>query len=157
MKILVCSDSHGHMGGLVEAVEREAPDRIFFLGDHYQDGKELAALYPNIPIDIVRGNCDWGPGPDLVMVEAEGVRFLLTHGHLYRAKAGTQHLRLIGKEQGADVVCYGHTHVRYMDTPTGEAMLFNPGSIGGVRAPESYGILEVQGGHCTGKLQRLSC
>ena len=76
MKILVFSDSHGAMGKMVEAMEHERPHHVFFLGDHYRDGIELSQLYPDIPMDIVRGNCDWGKGPDLRVVELEGVRFL---------------------------------------------------------------------------------
>ena len=92
MKILVFSDSHGAMGKMVEAMEHERPHHVFFLGDHYRDGIELSELYPDIPMDIVRGNCDWGKGPDLRVVELEGVRFLLTHGHLQYVKSGLDEL-----------------------------------------------------------------
>ena len=49
MKILVFSDSHGRLGHMVEAMERERPHRVFFLGDHYRDGQALADAYPDIP------------------------------------------------------------------------------------------------------------
>ena len=49
---------------MIDAVEREKPDRIFFLGDHYRDGEALADLYPQIPMTAVRSNCDWGLAPD---------------------------------------------------------------------------------------------
>lgn len=153
MKILVFSDSHERLGLMIEAVDRERPDHIFFLGDHYRDGEELSALYPRIPMNAVRGNCDWGPGPDEKVVELEGVRFLLTHGHLYGAKAGAGGLISAGRRAGVDMVCYGHTH-RAEYTPAGDGLwLFNPGTAGGVHARAGYGVLIVEQGKVTGALK----
>ena len=67
---------------MVAAVEEEQPDHVFFLGDNLRDGKALAKLYPGIPMELLRGNCDFGPGADELVVELEGVRFLLVHAWL---------------------------------------------------------------------------
>ena len=145
MKILVFSDSHGAMGKMVEAMEHERPHHVFFLGDHYRDGIELSQLYPDIPMDIVRGNCDWGKGPDLRVVELEGVRFLLTHGHLQYVKSGLDELLQEAKNRQVQVACFGHTHlakVVYLDG----IYLMNPGSAGGCHAREGYGVIEALGG-----------
>ena len=83
MKIIVFSDSHGKLDWMIAALEMERPDHIFFLGDHERDGWDLSRLYPMIPLNAVKGNCDFGPGLEDWVVELEGVRFLLTHGHLY--------------------------------------------------------------------------
>lgn len=145
MKILVFSDSHGAMGKMVEAMEHERPHHVFFLGDHYRDGIELYELYPDIPMDIVRGNCDWGKGPDLRVVELEGVRFLLTHGHLQYVKSGLDELLQEAKNRQVQVACFGHTHLAKVVYRDG-IYLMNPGSAGGCHAREGYGVIEALGG-----------
>lgn len=145
MKILVFSDSHGSMGKMVEAMEQERPDHVFCLGDHNKDGLELSAMYPDVPMDVVRGNCDWGKGPDLKVVELEGVRFLITHGHLQHVKYGLDELLEAGLQRQVNVICFGHTHRAKIVYRQGIYML-NPGSVGGERAPESYGVIEVCNG-----------
>ena len=142
MKILVFSDSHGSMGKMVEAMEHERPQHVFFLGDHYRDGQELASLYPHVSMDLVRGNCDWGKAPDLQLVELEGVRFLLTHGHLQSVKSGLRELIEEGLRQQVQVVCYGHTHLAKVVYQQG-LYLMNPGTVGGCRAREGYGVIQV--------------
>ena len=145
MKILVFSDSHGAMGKMVEAMEHERPHHVFFLGDHYRDGIELSQLYPDIPMDVVRGNCDWGKGPDLRVVELEGVRFLLTHGHLQYVKSGLDELLQEAKNRQVQVACFGHTHLAKVVYRDG-IYLMNPGSAGGCNAREGYGVIEALGG-----------
>lgn len=145
MKILVFSDSHGAMGKMVEAMEHERPHHVFFLGDHYRDGIELSQLYPDIPMDVVRGNCDWGKGPDLRVVELEGVRFLLTHGHLQYVKSGLDELLQEAKNRQVQVACFGHTHLAKVVYRDG-IYLMNPGSAGGCHAREGYGVIEALGG-----------
>ncbi len=131
---------------MAAAVERERPDRVFFLGDNLRDGQALSGRYPHIPMDVLRGNCDWEPGPDELLVEVEGVRFLLVHGHLQRAKSGLDGLLAAGRQAGADMVCFGHTH-RGLNLPAGDGpWLFNPGTAGGVRARPGYGVVEVEAG-----------
>ena len=152
MKILVCSDSHGRLGYMIDAVEREKPDRIFFLGDHYRDGEALANLYPQIPMTAVRGNCDWGLAPDEEEILLDGVRFLLTHGHRYDCKSGLGGLISEGLRRGVDMVCFGHTH-QALHVQGGEGLwLFNPGTAGGVHNREGYGVLIVSNGTVTGRL-----
>ena len=145
MKILVFSDSHGRLDLMLDAMEQERPRRVFFLGDNYRDGEDLAAAYPDIPVDMVVGNCDFCPGPDELLVEVEGVRFLLTHGHRYHAKFGTKKLAEAGKEKGAAMVCFGHTH-EALNMPERGVWLFNPGTAGGVHNRPGYGVIVVDGG-----------
>ena len=152
LKILVCSDSHGHLGCMVEAVEKENPGHIFFLGDHYRDSLALAELYPHIPVTAVRGNCDWGDGPDEEEVLLGGVRFLLTHGHRYGCKVGLGGLISEGRRRGVDMVCFGHTHQALHVQADERLWLFNPGTAGGVHNREGYGILVAERGKVTGRL-----
>ena len=145
MKILVFSDSHGRLGLMLDAIEKERPRRIFFLGDNYRDGEDLASAWPDVPVDMVKGNCDFCPGPDELLVEAGGVRFLLTHGHRYGAKSGTDRLAEAGKRMGAAMVCFGHTH-EALNMPERGVWLFNPGTAGGVHNRPGYGVILADGG-----------
>lgn len=152
MKIIVFSDSHGRLDLMIAAMEEEHPDRIFFLGDHERDGQRLAALYPEVPASIVRGNCDYSGGTAELMVELDGVRFLLTHGHLHRAKQGYALLREAGREALADMVCFGHTH-QALNERSG-VWLFNPGTIGGPYGQRtSYGVIRVGNGILTATIK----
>ena len=145
MKILVFSDSHGRLGLMVDAVEKERPQRVFFLGDNYRDGQALADAYPEVPMELVRGNCDWDKAPDELVVEAGGVRFLLTHGHRYHVKGGTGQLVRAARDKGAAVACFGHTHDA-LNMPDHGVLLFNPGTAGGVNARAGYGLIVADGG-----------
>ena len=145
MKILVFSDSHGRLGPMMDAMERERPQRVFFLGDCYRDGEALADACPDVPMELVRGNCDWDKAPDELILEAGGVRFLLTHGHRYYVKSGTGHLARAAKEKGVDVVCFGHTH-EGLNMPRRGVWLFNPGSAGGIHSRVGYGVILVENG-----------
>lgn len=129
-----------------EAVEQERPDGIFFLGDCIRDGRTLSARFPHTPAYLVKGNCDWGEGEERLILELEGVRFLLTHGHLHGVKQGLLRLALAGREAGADIVCFGHTH-QALNTAEPGIWLFNPGTAGGAYGQQAtYGILWVEHG-----------
>ena len=149
MKILVFSDSHGRLGPMLDAVEREKPHRVFFLGDNYRDGQALVDAYPDLPVELVRGNCDWDKGPDELLVEAEGVRFLLTHGHRYYVKSGTGYLARSARARGVDVVCFGHPHDA-LNMPNCGVWMLHPGTVGGIHARVGDGVIEVENGKfCT--------
>ena len=105
----------------------------------------VASLYPDVPMDLVRGNCDWGKAPDLRVVELEGVRFLLTHGHLQYVKSGLDELLQEGLNRQVNVICFGHTHLAKVVYRQG-IYLMNPGTVGGCRAREGYGVIHAQDG-----------
>ncbi len=154
VKILVFSDSHGRLGYMIDAVEREQPDHIFFLGDNYRDSEELAELYPHILMSAVRGNCDWGGGPDDLELQLGGVRFYLTHGHRYGCKSSLHGLISEGRRRCVDMVCFGHTHQPLHEQGAEGLWLFNPGTAGGVGRREGYGVLTVERGRVDGRLTR---
>ncbi len=145
MKILIFSDSHGRVGDMLDAVEREKPDRIFHLGDLIRDADDVAAAYPHIPVDRVVGNCDgWTSGAEALEVTAGGVRFLLVHGHSQHAKSGIAGLLRAGWERKADVVCFGHTHQPYLERQSDGMWLVNPGTAGGVYRSATCLVAEIQ-------------
>ncbi|MCL2107063.1 MAG: metallophosphoesterase family protein, partial [Oscillospiraceae bacterium] len=84
MRILVCSDSHGRVGRLLRAAERQpGAARVVFLGDGENDSDALAR--PGLLLTRVRGNCDFGSQlPLWERFSAGGRQVLCTHGHSSR-------------------------------------------------------------------------
>lgn len=158
MKILIVSDSHGKVSALRTAVKREQPDRVFHLGDVNRDAERLAEEFPTLLIDAVVGNCDgWATEnvPDQLVVTVGGVKFFLTHGHRYHVKMGIGMVVNEGKNLGADVVCFGHTHQAMHELWTGGIWVVNPGSAGGVYAPATYAVAEAENGKVSVMLKKL--
>ena len=148
MKLLVFSDSHGHLSPMREAILRNPDaDCILYLGDGIRDLSSLADV-PSIPILAVRGNCDIGfdgyPHEEALTLEER--RILLCHGHFYGVKGGTGALLARAKCDGYHIALFGHTHIPFesYDPDTG-IYLFNPGSIGKRDAGAySFGIITLQ-------------
>lgn len=158
MKVLIVSDSHGNIGALRTAVERERPDRVFHLGDMFADARRLKAAFPEIPVECVMGNCDaysGDAGPEQLVTAAGGARFLLCHGHRYHVKLGLGMLAGEGQKEGADVVCFGHTHKALCSQWAGGTWVVNPGSVGGVHAPATYAVADVKNGTVSVEIKEL--
>jgi putative phosphoesterase len=141
MMIYVFSDSHGSAASMLQEIENGRPDRIIHLGDGRNDTDKIRAAFPDIPLKAVRGNCDTGSIlPDRELLYINGLKILITHGHLYGVKGGPGGIVAAGKSAGAGLVLYGHTHAARHDSFDGVDTL-NPGSCGMGRT--SFAILEV--------------
>ena len=143
MKLLVLSDSHGAVDAMRLAVERENPDGVLFLGDCLRDAELLKADLPELQVESVPGNCDWGrlDQPER-LIEPGGVRILMMHGHTRNVKYDGTRAYYAAKEMGADVLLYGHTHRALVDYD-GAMYTLNPGSI---RDRGTYGVLVIENG-----------
>jgi len=138
-RILVCSDSHGRADLLALAYDQQPKAKaLVFLGDGLGDTGIFR--YSGKEHYLVKGNCD-GPGWDYPTVqefELAGKKIFCTHGHRFYVKHSLDELLRRAKEQGADLVLYGHTHVpcvAYEDN----VHLFNPGSI----HSGEYGFVDI--------------
>jgi putative phosphoesterase len=161
MNLLILSDTHGRSDRIVELLDRPAvrPDAILFAGDGVRDFQYLSLP---CPLYAVKGNNDILLSPingdlpknDLIL-DMEGCRILLTHGHLHGVKEQTTRLLMQAIQRKADVVIFGHTHNKYQEyIPAGERVgsvvtdhpiwLFNPGSLGDWQA--TFGTLEIRNG-----------
>ena len=114
MKIIVFSDVHGATHNLQKLSPLiEQSGMTFFLGDG------LAALETlnkksAAKILVVRGNCDlFCPLPTEQIIETNGKKILVTHGHRYSVKSGYKHLAARVDETGVDLALCGHTHRYY--------------------------------------------
>ncbi len=143
MKIIVFSDSHKSFGAMTKAIEQEGPvDWLIHAGDVHCDVEDLEIMYPRIPLAYVLGNNDFfvRDVPTDRLFELGGVKIFLTHGHNYGVKSSLAKLLQKGREAGARLVIFGHTHRAHIEK-IGGITLFNPGA-----ATRSYGVLEIDNG-----------
>ena len=148
MKILFFSDAHGcaeALGDLTLRIAQFQPELIVMLGDALYHGPRntLPAAYDckkaaemlNIykkKIVAVRGNCDCEVDQmmlefpclaDFSTVYADGIRFFLTHGHLWNEGNPPP-------VTDGTILAHGHTHIPVLKkTDDGKMFVFNPGSI----------------------------
>ena len=146
MKLLIASDLHGSAywcAKLMERIDEENPDRIVLLGDLLYHGprndlprdyapKQVIAMLSEHKDRIlaVRGNCEaevdqmvlpFSCMADYALLEADGVRMYLTHGH----HANPENLPPVA--QGT-VFLSGHTHIK-LDKQVNGIRCLNPGSV----------------------------
>ena len=93
MRVIVCSDSHGSFEPLQRAAKMFEADLVIHLGDHASDAARLSREI-EIPVEYVRGNCDATGAPEEKLLNLEGKKILITHGHRYHVKSGITELAL---------------------------------------------------------------
>jgi len=157
LRILVVSDTHGDLDPVQQAIEQLGPvDMVLHAGDHYRDSEEIEYLL-EIPVKAVAGNCDFpGDGPAEQLLEIEGYKVFLTHGHRYGVNRSIRLLLEKAKELGADVVIYGHTHIHQCILEE-NILILNPGSPvkpRGGNAP-SLAVLELDGAKIKAEILQL--
>lgn len=137
MKILVFSDSHGYLQNMVKAVNKNKDvQMIIHLGDIVGDALELQKKFPQYPLHYVRGNNDFGmEHPKEKILEIEGLKILLTHGHAYGVKNDYQRIISMGNSLKVNAVFFGHTHQRE-EFLSNRMLVLNPGSIGIPKYPD---------------------
>lgn len=154
MTILVLSDSHGNIRNMQAAVEQVNPDLVFHLGDCCRDAARLREQLPALPMEQVRGNCDYhAKEPIEQLLTIEGKRILLCHGHSYGVKGSLHQAEVMAKDKALDLFLFGHTHVPLCDYH-GTTLFLNPGSIGDYRIP-TYGVIRIADGKLRGDLFRV--
>lgn len=126
-KLLIVSDSHGLSRELevVKARHKDAVDVMIHCGDSQlmADEREMAGFIG------VRGNCDFDARyPNETTVELSGRKIFVTHGHKYGVKTSLMGLKYRAQEIGADLVCFGHSHILGAELVDG-VLFLNPGSI----------------------------
>ena len=145
MRILVFSDSHRDTDDCIKVIKNiVGVDMILHAGDHADDAEKIKAAIPDIPINYVAGNCDFGAYPKELVFHADGKKIFLTHGHLYNVKNDYGFSRLLerAKELGCDCAVFGHTHEPLCDVK-GSVTLLNPGSI---NYGKTFGVIEIENG-----------
>lgn len=125
-KIIVITDSHGNKKGIEKLKSTINYDYLFFCGDGLNDVKDFVN---DTSSHFVAGNCDLFFDEALQKdISINNVKFLITHGHIYKAKYTYSLLVQEAKRIGAQVVCFGHTHNTFMGFEDG-ILLLNPGAF----------------------------
>ena len=135
-----------------QAVRREKPDFVLFLGDGERDLPALRQAFPDLPLQAVRGNCDvFSELPQELVLTLDGVRFFLTHGHRYGVKTDRrlESLKDAARKNKAQAVLFGHTHEAFTEWDGG-LLILNPGTARGLRP--TGGVLEIEGGRIAARL-----
>lgn len=126
-RIGVLGDTHGDWRHAVPALAALRANRLLHTGDYYGDAQQIARAL-KLEVNAVVGNCDFlAKGPKEEILEIAGKRIFLTHGHAYGVKKGLLNLYYRGKEVGADLVAFGHTHNWTLEKME-NLLLLNPGS-----------------------------
>ena len=127
MRIAVFSDLHGGSERSIQEALDEY-DYVIFLGDGLLPIRHFEYDYPEKFL-YVRGNCDGydDTAPLRRIVDFDGVRVMLTHGHEERVKYGLIGILGVAKREEANVVLFGHTH-RPEVTEIDGILFVNPGS-----------------------------
>ena len=128
--IVVLSDTHSRSDHELAGRAREAvaeAEVVVHAGDFLNEdaldafqevSDRLYAVYGNNATPEVRERL-----PPERTFEVAGVRFVLTHGD----DRGATGLSLLGRQQAADVVAFGHSH-RHAVSEGEDVLLLNPGS-----------------------------
>ncbi len=152
MKIIVFSDTHGVNYGMKEVLKLHSNADLFLhLGDGAPDFVTLCQGWGK-PYAAVKGNCDFCSDLPLEMtLNLMGKTVFLTHGHDFGVKHSLGSLRRRGKEVGADIILFGHTHTPVIEYCSEDEdkpyYLLNPGTLGRTFGliPSTYGVIEIKG------------
>ena len=142
MRLIVTSDTHRRNRDFFKIVEchKDSTDLFINLGDSEEEVEDFKMYYPHFKIECVIGNCDWnGSYPVYKMLKCADKKVLITHGHKFYVKHGYQALEEFAKQEGADIVLFGHTHTPYCETVDG-ILYMNPGAV----CHGSYGIIDIE-------------
>lgn len=154
MKIIAVSDTHGSFRAMEEILRKHRnADIVVHCGDSQSDIEDIRARHPEHMFIAVKGNCDfYNFYSEVEEFTAEGIKFMVTHGHRFGVKWGMGELRRAAQERGVQVVIFGHTHIALNQYDDG-IYFVNPGACSGTRA--SFAVIEVKDGQILTNLSHL--
>lgn len=124
-RVVIASDNHFAKESIKYIKENIEADYYIHCGDSDMDEKELNGWY------AVHGNHDeaFSSFPSEIILEIEGHRFLVVHGHKHKAfPLNYRGVIEYAKEKECDVLCFGHIHI-YKDEYIDGIRVLNPGSL----------------------------
>lgn len=141
------SDSHRDVGAVETIVERNLgkADMFIHLGDGEYETDFVMMQYPHLDFRRVVGNCDYDSMlPRYMVIDTAGARIFCTHGHLFGVRSGLERIISAAKQEGCNIILYGHTHERLERFEDG-IYIMNPGSCSSPRDgyPPSFGSVDI--------------
>lgn len=129
MKILITSDSHGNYNKISDFIlESGDIDLMIHAGDGVEDCKYIS-YETGINYYVVKGNNDFFTNEAYTKIlDLDGVKILLTHGHKYGVDFSLDGLMRKAVDNSCDVVIFGHTHT-YTQANKSGILFLNPGSV----------------------------
>ena len=149
MKILILGDTHAQDDIVLRilAAEKEY-DAVLHTGDF--EGSEI--VYRELseaPLYAIAGNNDFfTDAPYERLLELEGCRIFMTHGHRYHLEKGYSEVCREALKRKAEIAVFGHSHEPVAEYCKGVLML-NPGSTSWPRQENrcpSYIVLTLESG-----------
>lgn len=141
-RIIVISDTHGDTKKMKKILKKEKYDLSIHLGDSDLNTSELDLYFDHYVI----GNNDFNNAPLEKIIEVEGVRLLLMHGHMIFTFDRTNQTKFAryAEEMKVDALLFGHYHFPIKETINNKLIL-NPGAIRYPRngSKSTYLILEI--------------
>ena len=150
MRLLVVSDTHRDISRVCRIINdtKGLIDGVIHLGDVVEDADKLRKLYDWLPVYNICGNCDYGTDvPPINVLDFDGKKILITHGHLFGVYYDTTKLVYKAMEAGADIALFGHTHIPYLEK-IHNVYVMNPGSLTQPRggSKPNYAIIKIENG-----------
>ena len=154
-RIGIISDTHGNYNAMDVCVSKAKDvDAWFHLGDYVIDADRLSRSTGK-QVYSVAGNCDiLSDAPPELMVELEGLKLLLMHGHKYDVSVNDIYRACLrAQELNCNAIFYGHTHVSEISN-YGGLITVNPGSPSSPRNGRcpSFAIAELEDGRIRVKI-----
>lgn len=134
LKLLIVSDSHGLKDELVDLVNRYKDYQVLHLGDYCISEKIL----DENNIIYVKGNCDFSRSLESRVLNIEGYKIFMTHGHKYKVKSNYMNIYYKALEENVNYCLFGHTHNEAMFKEN-KITFINPGSY---KDSRSYVLIE---------------
>ncbi len=146
MRIMVVSDTHGRIKDVVDQYQKfKNIDMIIHLGDYHRDALRIKELV-NSKMVCVKGNTDGEfSEKSYKVIEIEGHKILLTHGHMEKVKSNLLQLYYKTVSLSCDAVLFGHTHIPVNIRNKG-ILFLNPGSPTMPKGgnPPSFALIDLQ-------------
>lgn len=123
MRILLISDSH-NSPKLADFLNSNKEKEIICLGD-FIINKELLDKFN---VTYVMGNCDRYSKPLENVIDINGLKAFITHGHKYNVKNSLDRIYYKTLEENCRLGIFGHTHQQFFADVNGIALI-NPGAF----------------------------
>lgn len=147
MRAIVLSDSHNNVSACEAAIAASGKlDLIIHLGDIARDTDYLETMYYPIRVASVLGNNDFLRQGDYErVIEFDGRKIFICHGHTLGVRMGTERLENIARQKGCEAALFGHTHQSCLKKSEDGFLILNPGSVSQPRGGKpSFAILETE-------------